>query len=269
MLTRVFVHSWCKTSFAPHCFTAMQLVRFEDLGRMPYQEAWDYQSRLHRLLVDNKMKNRQLPAGAFAQDHAFLLVEHPHVYTLGKSGSLENLLLDEQELQRRKIQYFPINRGGDITYHGPGQLVGYPILDLECFFTDVHRYVRNIEEVIIRTLAGFDVEATRIKDYTGVWCPPKTPPDPADPDLFFWKKYRKICAIGVHLSRWVTLHGFAFNVGTDLTYFDYIVPCGIADADKTVSSMERELGRPAPVAAVQQELKKHFCDVFQCKLLES
>ncbi|MEZ4940426.1 MAG: lipoyl(octanoyl) transferase LipB [Saprospiraceae bacterium] len=246
----------------------MQTVRFEDLGRLSFQEAWDYQTCLHRMLVDNKLKNRQQPAGSYTQEHAFLLVEHPHVYTLGKSGSLENLLLSAQELHTRQIDYFPINRGGDITYHGPGQVVGYPILDLECFFTDVHRYVRNIEEVIIRTLADFDVEAIRIKDYTGVWCPPKTGAKVPTGETNFWNKYRKICAIGVHLSRWVTLHGFALNVDTDLNYFNFIVPCGIADADKTVSSIAREVGRQVPMRAVQEKLKVHFCEVFQCKLSE-
>ncbi len=246
----------------------MQTVRFEDLGHLPFQKAWDYQTSLHRMLIDNKLKNRQQPAGSYTQDHALLFVEHPHVYTLGKSGSLDNLLLTEQELQTRRIDYFPINRGGDITYHGPGQVVGYPILDLECFFTDVHRYVRNIEEVIIRTLADFDVEAIRIKDYTGVWCPPKTRENVPINEADFWNKYRKICAIGVHLSRWVTLHGFALNVHTDLAYFNYIVPCGIVDADKTVSSLVREVGRQVPMRTVQQKLKTHFCDIFQCKLFE-
>lgn len=264
MLARVFM----KTSSRHDCFTAMQSVRFEDLGCLSFQEAWDFQTRLHRMLIDNKLKNKQQPARSYTQDHALLLVEHPHVYTLGKSGSLKNLLLNEQELNERQIDYFPINRGGDITYHGPGQIVGYPILDLECFFTDVHRYVRNIEEVIIRTLADFDVEAIRIKDYTGVWCPPKSATFATAQPADFWNKYRKICAIGVHLSRWVTLHGFALNVHTDLAYFNYIVPCGIADADKTVSSLEVEIGRHVPMGDVQQKLKMHFCDVFQCKLFE-
>lgn len=257
-----------KTSSRHDCFIAMQTVRFEDLGRLPFREAWDYQTRLHRTLIDNKLKNRQQPAGSYTQDHTFLLVEHPHVFTLGKSGSLDHLLLNEQELSTRQIDYFPINRGGDITYHGPGQLVGYPILDLECFFTDVHRYVRNIEEVIIRTLADFDVEAIRIKNYTGVWCPPKSAAFATAYPADFWDKFRKICAIGVHLSRWVTLHGFALNVHTDLSYFEYIVPCGIADADKTVSSLACEIGQQVSIDAVRQKLKAHFCDVFQCKLFE-
>jgi lipoyl(octanoyl) transferase len=246
----------------------MQVVRFQDLGRLGYQEAWDYQTRLHQALVANKLQNRGLPPKSYPQEHVFLVVEHPPVFTLGKSGSVEHLLLSEPELQARGIQYFPINRGGDITYHGPGQIVGYPILDLECFFTDVHRYVRHIEEMIIRTLAEYGVEAIRIKGHTGVWCPPA--PERTEPtsEADFWQKNRKICAIGVHLSRWVTLHGFAFNINTDLNYFNYIVPCGIADADKTVTSLEREIGRTVPIADVQQRLNKHFCAIFDCELTE-
>ncbi len=246
----------------------MQVVRFQDLGRLGYQEAWDYQTRLHQALVANKLQNRSLPPKSYPQEHVFLVVEHPPVFTLGKSGSVEHLLLSEPELQARGIQYFPINRGGDITYHGPGQIVGYPILDLECFFTDVHRYVRHIEEMIIRTLAEYGVEAIRIKGHTGVWCPPA--PERTEPtqESGFWQKNRKICAIGVHLSRWVTLHGFAFNINTDLNYFNYIVPCGIADADKTVTSLEREIGRTVHIADVQQHLNKHFCAIFDCELTE-
>ena len=257
-------------SRAPTCFMHMQIVCFQDLGRLGYREAWDFQTALHRALVDNKLNNRNLEPKTYPQRHHLLFVEHPPVYTLGKSGSMKNLLLEEDELNKRGIEYFPINRGGDITYHGPGQIVGYPILDLECFFTDVHRYVRSIEEIIIRTLADYDLEGRRLKDYTGVWLPPRT--HGADewknkdggPD--FWGKHRKICAIGVHLSRWVTLHGFAFNVNTELEYFNYIVPCGIADPDKTVTSLARELGKPVDEQEVGQHLKKHFCDVFECEL---
>lgn len=252
------------------CLMAMQLVRFQDLGRLAYREAWDYQTALHRVLIDNKLNNRRLEPKSYPQQHYLLFVEHPPVYTLGKSGSLANLLLEENELEARGIEYFPINRGGDITYHGPGQIVGYPILDLECFFTDVHRYVRNIEEIIIRTLADYGLEGCRLKDYTGVWLPPRfNSPDEWEHEYegaMFWEKYRKICAIGVHLSRWVTLHGFAFNINTELEYFNYIVPCGIADPDKTVTSLARELGRPVDQPEVGIRLKKHFCDVFECKL---
>ncbi|MBL7775321.1 MAG: lipoyl(octanoyl) transferase LipB [Saprospiraceae bacterium] len=241
----------------------MQVVRFKNLGQLDYQPAWDYQTVLHRQLVDNKLNNKHLPAEQLNQQHYFLVVEHPPVYTLGKSGSPDNLLLSRTELQARNIGYYPINRGGDITYHGPGQVVGYPILDLECFFTDVHRYVRNLEEMIIRTLADYGVEAQRIQGYTGVWCPPRAGAQTADG---FWEKYRKICAIGVHLSRWVTLHGFAFNINTDLDYFDYIVPCGIDEADKTVTSLQQETGRWVPLPDIHQSLKKHFCALFECEL---
>jgi lipoyl(octanoyl) transferase len=233
----------------------MQTVRFRDLGQMDYREAWDYQTALHRELVENKLNNRDLPAGDYPQQHHLLLVEHPPVYTLGKSGTMDHLLLDERQLHERGIAFYPINRGGDITFHGPGQIVGYPILDLECFFRDVHRYVRNIEEVIIRTLADYGLEAFRIKDYTGVWLKSDTGP-----------AYRKICAIGVHLSRWVTLHGWAFNVDTPLEYFDYIVPCGIADADKTVTSLAAELKRPVDMDEVKAGIKRHFAAVFDCVL---
>lgn len=243
----------------------MERVRFQDLGQVGYQEAWDYQTGLHKAIIANKLANRELPAGTYRQDHYLLLVEHPPVFTLGKSGSPENLLLNEAELRERGIQYFPINRGGDITFHGPGQIVGYPLLDLECFFTDVHRYVRNIEEVIIRTIADFGVAGIRIEGYTGVWCPPAPG---AKGQEEFRSKYRKICAIGVHLSRWVSLHGFAFNVSTALDYFNYIVPCGIDDADKTVTSLELETGHPVAMTDVKQYLKKHFCAVFECEFTD-
>ncbi|MDX1912100.1 MAG: lipoyl(octanoyl) transferase LipB [Saprospiraceae bacterium] len=236
----------------------MQTVCFRDLGVMRYQAAWDYQTALHRQLVDNKLKNRHLPAGNFQQQHHLLLVEHPPVYTLGKSGSMQNLLLSEAELHAHDIEFFPINRGGDITFHGPGQIVGYPILDLECFFTDVHRYVRNIEEIIIRTLEEYAITAFRIKDYTGVWVESRQ----ADgrPPL------RKICAIGVHLSRWTTLHGWAFNVNTPLEYFHHIIPCGIADTDKTVTSLAELLGQEMDMQEVKDKIKKHFAAVFECRL---
>lgn len=244
----------------------MQTVFFQDLGVQKYQQAWDFQTGLHRGLVDNKLKNRELTPKTYPQRHYLLLVEHPPVYTLGKSGSTDNLLLSERELFERGIDYFPINRGGDITFHGPGQIVGYPILDLECFFTDVHRYVRDIEEVIVRTVAEYGIQAFRIKDYTGVWVGGETgdggasgPGTPA---------YRKICAIGVHLSRWVTLHGWAFNINTPLEYFDYIVPCGIADPDKTVTSLQRELGRPVDMEEVKGYIKKHFSAVFGCDITD-
>ncbi len=245
----------------------MQHVRFEELGLKDYAEAWDYQTTLHRSLVDNKLKNRELAPKSYPQEHRLLFVEHPPVFTLGKSGSADHLLLSAEELAARGIAYYPINRGGDITFHGPGQLVGYPILDLDCFFNDVHRYVRGIEEVIIRTLADYGVQGYQLKDYTGVWVQGPGPAGSPD-DAGFWDKQRKICAIGVHLSRWVTLHGWAFNVNTPLEYFDYIVPCGIVDPDKTVTSLARELGRPVEMAAVKSHLKRHFAAVFDCAIVE-
>lgn len=246
----------------------MQTVQFRDLGQMEYQAAWDFQTALHRNLVENKLSHRDLNPGTYPQAHQLLFVEHPPVYTLGKSGSMENLLLSEAELRERGIQFFPINRGGDITFHGPGQIVGYPLLDLECFFTDVHRYVRNIEEVIIRTLAEYDLDAFRIKDYTGVWVGRDEQPATNNQQRTTNNKQRKICAIGVHLSRWVTLHGWAFNVNTPLEYFDYIVPCGIADEDKTVTSLQAELGRKIDLQEVKTKLKRHFAEVFECEIID-
>jgi len=235
-------------------FQLMPTVIFQDLGRMAYQQAWDYQTELHRELVQRKLANQQarkddLPLEA--QRHYLLFCEHPPVYTLGKSGSVDHLLLPEDELLRQGFSFFKINRGGDITYHGPGQIVGYPIFDLDEFFTDVHRYVRYIEEAVIRTLVEYGIEAIRVPAYTGVWLP-------ATPTL----PLRKICAIGVHLSRWVSMHGFAFNINTDLSHFNHIVPCGIADADKAVTSLAVELGSPADTAEVKQKLKQHFAQLF-------
>lgn len=240
-----------------------QIVLFKDLGMMPYQEAWDYQTAVHKTLVDNKLAHRGEPGGSYGQNHQLLFVEHPPVYTLGKSGSMDNLLLTEQELTERGITFFPINRGGDITFHGPGQIVGYPILDLECFFTDVHRYVRNLEEVMIRTMADYGLEGGRIPGYTGVWVEnnPAYPPDAPDA-----AKKRKICAIGVHLSRWTTLHGWAFNVNTDLQYFNYIIPCGIEDEDKSVTSLSNELGREMDIEEVKSRVAVHFGAVFETTL---
>ncbi len=230
---------------------------------MDYQTAWVYQTALHRRLVDNKLNNRDLKPGTYPQMHQLLFVEHPPVFTLGKSGSMDNLLLSEAELAERGIQFFPINRGGDITFHGPGQIVGYPILDLECFFTDVHKYVRNIEEVIIQTLAEYGIESFRIKGYTGVWVRTTNNKQRTT------NNFGKICAIGVHLSRWTTLHGWAFNVNTPLEYFDYIVPCGIADEDKTVTSLAQELGKSVDLQEVKQKLKRHFAAVFECDIVDS
>lgn len=234
----------------------MEKVIFQDLGRISYKTAWDYQQKLLRELVDRKLKNRHLEEGNpdfSPYEHYLLFCDHPHVYTLGKSGSIDHLLLNEKELAKKEIEFFKINRGGDITYHGPGQIVGYPIFDLERFFTDVHKYVRFLEEAIIRTIAEYGLSGIREKGFTGVWLAAK---DNAAPK-------RKICAIGVHLSRWVTLHGFAFNVNSDLSYFRNIVPCGIDDADKDVTSLATELGHGVDIGEVKQKVKKHFQELFE------
>ena len=225
-------------------------VFFQDLGNIQYQKAWDYQRELHNSLVARKLRNRDTETQE-TQEHFLLFCEHPHVYTLGKSGSMDNLLLSEAELEARNIEFFKINRGGDITYHGPGQIIGYPIFDLDFFFNDIHKYVRLLEEIIMLTLAEYGLETMRLEGFTGVWLDAKN-------DL----PKRKICAIGVHLSRWVTLHGFAFNVKSDLQYFRNIVPCGINDADKDVTSLEAELGREVDIEEVKEKVKKHFATVF-------
>lgn len=232
----------------------MERVIFQDLGRVRYAEAWAYQQERLRELIDAKLQNRQRLTEALPslpQPHYLLFCEHPPVYTLGKSGSLENLLLSEQVLEEQGFEFFKINRGGDITYHGPGQIVGYPIFDLDCFFTDIHRYVRFLEEAVIRTLREYGIESGREPGYTGVWLEAKE-------DL----PKRKICAIGVHLSRWVTMHGLAFNVNTDLNHFKNIIPCGITDDDKDVTSLAKELGHPIDIAMVKEKLKQHFAELF-------
>ncbi len=249
-------------------------VIFQDLGRISYHKAWDYQFQILKQVIDNKLTIKNLesiPAVSFqenliSQQKSYLLFcEHNHVYTLGKSGSIDHLLLNETQLTEQNIEFFKINRGGDITYHGEGQITGYPIFDMECFFTDVHRYVRALEEVIIRTIAEYGLTGYRIKEYTGVWvggnAPFLTESGLPTPSVKTDKK-RKICAIGVHLSRWVTMHGFAFNVNTDVNYYNNIIPCGIEDADKTVTSLAIELGREIDVNEVKDKLKRHFKDVF-------
>lgn len=237
----------------------MERVIFEDLGRIDYQQAWDYQTQLHKALIEHKQLNRQrkkdnLPS--LPQQHYLLFCEHEPVYTLGKSGSIDHLLLNEDGLKAEGFQFYKINRGGDITYHGPGQVVGYPIFDLDCFFTDVHKYVRYLEEAIIRMLADFGISASREQGYTGVWLP-QTKDRPK----------RKICAIGVHLSRWVTMHGFALNVNTALEHFNNIIPCGIAEADKDITSMKEELGETLDMEKVKANLKHHFAALFEYKYL--
>lgn len=234
----------------------MPRVLVQDLGRIPYKQAWDYQDKLFFTSVDQKRINRSLPDDQQVLNKNYLLFcEHPPVITLGKSGHPENLLLNEQALAERGIEYFKANRGGDITFHGPEQIVGYPILDLDQFFTDIHKYLRLLEEMIIRTLAEYGIEAHRLPGATGVWLDPDVP-----------HKARKICAMGIRCSRWVTMHGWALNVNTDLNYFNYIVPCGISD--KQVTSMEKELGSPVPIGEVKAKLQRHFAELFECQLVE-
>lgn len=238
-----------------------QEIIFRDLGEMDYQLAWDYQEKLLQENVRRKSQVYNLQpegvAGNLAHlptEHYLLFVEHPPVYTLGKSGKKENVLLDDEEMKQRNIQFFNTNRGGDITFHGPHQVVGYPILDLEKFYTDIGKYLRNLEEVIILTLAEYGIKGDRSAGETGVWIEPG-----------IVGQERKICAIGVRCSRWVTMHGFAFNVNTDLAYFNHIIPCGIVD--KQVTSLEKELGTKADMEEVKQKIKKNFEKVFMAVLI--
>ncbi|MBP7173983.1 MAG: lipoyl(octanoyl) transferase LipB [Cloacibacterium sp.] len=228
-------------------------VRFEELGTQDYQSAWDYQEQLMKEILDIKIKNRDLsPEDTTVTPNHLLFVEHPHVYTLGKSGDEENMLANADKLKEIEATFVKTNRGGDITYHGFGQIVGYPILDLENFFTDIHLYMRNLEEVIIRTIAEYGLKGERSQGETGVW-------------IDVGKPYaRKMCAMGVKASRWVTLHGFALNVNTDMKYFEYIIPCGIRD--KQVTSLKRELEREVAIEEVKQKITKHFGEVFDCEL---
>lgn len=227
-------------------------VLVEDLGLMDYAKAWTYQETLFQAIVQTKIDNRRNNTKSATQNH-LLLVRHPHVYTLGKSGDMDNLLIDEQKLASIGAQFFKINRGGDITYHGPGQIVGYPILDLENFFTDIHKYLRLLEEMIILTLADYEIVAERSPGETGVWLDVGTP------------FARKICAMGVRASRWVTMHGFALNVNADLGYFDHMIPCGIRG--KSVTSMRVELKmKEVDEQAVSQRLLHHFQNLFEAEL---
>jgi lipoyl(octanoyl) transferase len=228
-------------------------VDVQDLGYKDYKETWDYQEALFKSILDVKIKNRKENTG-FETSNYFLFVEHPHVYTLGKSGDMSNLLLNEAQLLQKGAKFYKINRGGDITYHGPGQIVGYPILDLDNFFTDIHKYLRFLEEMIILTLAEYGLKAERSKGETGVWLDVGTP------------FARKICAMGVRSSRWVTMHGFALNINTDLGYFDNIIPCGIKG--KSVTSLKVELGvDKVDEAKVKEKLLKHFSNLFEAELL--
>ncbi|MBL7922577.1 MAG: lipoyl(octanoyl) transferase LipB [Bacteroidia bacterium] len=232
----------------------MQTVRFHDLGQIDYKEAWDLQETLLAETVRQKTENRSLaPEAQHPSRHFLLFCEHPHVYTLGKSGSEEHLLADTQGLSEIKATYYKINRGGDITYHGPGQLVGYPIFDLDHFFNDIHQYLRLLEESVIRTCAEYGLRAGRIQGLTGVWLDEDNP-----------AKARKICAFGVRCSRWVTMHGFAFNVNSDLSYFSKIVPCGISD--KGVTSLRQELGREIDLEEVKEKVLRHLMSLFPFRL---
>ena len=230
----------------------MPKVVFQDLGLIDYKEAWDYQEKRFNEILDvkknNRKKNRQDPTLSY-----LLFCEHPHVYTLGKSGDENNLLVNEDYLKSRGATFYKINRGGDITYHGPGQIVGYPILDLDNFFTDIHKYLRYLEEAVILTLADYGIESTRSDGETGVWL-----------DVG-GEKARKICALGVRSSRWVTMHGFAFNVNCDLSYFGNIIPCGIVD--KSVTSMQKELRKEVDMQEVKHKLKGHLKKLFDLQFM--
>ncbi|KAA6441397.1 lipoyl(octanoyl) transferase LipB [Dyadobacter flavalbus] len=229
-------------------------VLFRDLGLIDYQEAWDYQEKVFAETISVKTANRNLDSEKQQLTPNYLLFcQHPHVYTLGKNGKPDHLLLEENGLAAKQAKYYRINRGGDITYHGPGQLVGYPILDLDNFFTDIHLYMRMLEESIILTLADYGLKAGRIDGLTGVWL-----------DFEAQENPRKICALGVKTSHWVTMHGFALNVNTDLSYFGNIVPCGIQD--KAVTSMAAELGHEMNFQEVSEKLKNHLAELFRMEL---
>lgn len=226
----------------------MPTVTFKDLGLIDYKEAWDYQESLFKENIDIKIRVRNGETDLSTQNY-LLFCEHPHVYTLGKSGKQENLLLDEKGLEENEASYYKINRGGDITYHGPGQLVAYPIFDLDHFFPDIHKYMRFLEEAVIGTLKRYGIESGRVEGLTGVWIEGDTP------------RARKICAMGVKSSRWVTMHGIGFNINSDLSYFSNIIPCGIDD--KAVTSLERELGEKVDMDEIKTVLKEELAKQFQ------
>ncbi|WP_372974012.1 lipoyl(octanoyl) transferase LipB [Muriicola sp.] len=226
-------------------------VGLQELGLKDYKDTWDYQEELFQEILGIKIRNRREGTDLPTPNH-FLFVEHPHVYTLGKSGDISNLLVPEDHLREKGATFYKINRGGDITYHGPGQIVGYPILDLDNFFTDIHKYLRLLEEMIILTLADYGLKGKRSKGETGVWLDVDTP------------FARKICAMGVRASRWVTMHGFAFNINTDLSYFDMMIPCGIKG--KGVTSLNIELGKTeVSMEEVRQKLLQHFAQLFEAE----
>jgi lipoyl(octanoyl) transferase len=229
-------------------------VAFADWGLLEYQQAWDKQEQFFAESVALKTENRNNPGLEKATPNYLFFVEHPHVYTLGKSGKADNLLLNEQELDDVDATYHKINRGGDITYHGPGQIVGYPILDLDNFFTDIHLYLRTLEEAVILTLQHYGITSGRLTGSTGVWLDAEIP-----------ERARKICALGVRCSRWITMHGFALNVNTDLKYFKNIVPCGIDD--KAVTSLQHELGYALDMNEVKEILKGHIAQLFGMEMI--
>jgi lipoyl(octanoyl) transferase len=239
------MHSTVLNNIAP--------VEFRDLGLIDYQEAWDLQENLFNELISRKLENRKLPKEAQVQQSNYLLFcEHPHVFTLGRSGEEKNLVITNEHLKKINATFYKNNRGGDITYHGPGQIVGYPIFDLDMFFTDIHKYLRYLEQAIINTLLEYKIDAGRIEGLTGVWLDGDKP-----------KYARKICALGVRCSRWVTMHGFAFNINTDLSYFNHIIPCGISD--KAVTSLAKELGRNVEMNEVKEILKVQIGKLFNIK----
>lgn len=225
----------------------MPKVSWEDLGLRDYKEVWDYQEKVFKKSIDIKIANRERETAILPENH-LIFCEHPHVYTLGKSGEENHLLINSEELLSKGATFYKINRGGDITYHGPGQLVMYPILDLDQFFTDIHKYMRYLEEAVILTLSEFGIKSGRVNGLTGVWIDGGTPEE------------RKICAMGVKSSRWVTMHGIALNVSPDLSYFNHIVPCGIID--KSVTSMQKELGKEVDMEGVRESLRINMANIF-------
>ena len=227
-------------------------VSFKDLGLIDYKKCWDYQEELFAEILAVKSSNRKKNKTVATKNH-LIFCEHPHVYTLGKSGDEKNLLVNEDYLKSRGATFHKINRGGDITYHGPGQIVGYPIIDLDNFFTDIHKYLRFLEEAVIMTLKEYGLASERSPGETGVWFDVGT------------SKARKICALGVKSSRWVTMHGFAFNVNSDLSYFGNIIPCGISD--KSVTSLQKELGKEVDMNEVKNKLKVHLIELFEMEII--
>ena len=229
-------------------------VELQDLGLIDYKECWDYQTKLFDSSIQLKIKNRKFPENKVATKNHLIFCEHPHVYTLGKSGDFKNLLIDGPKRKEKNISFYKINRGGDITYHGPGQLVVYPILDLDYFFSDIHKYLRLLEESVILTLKDYGVDGQRVDGFTGVWIDAEK------------ENPRKICAIGVKCSRWVTMHGIGFNINSDLDYFNHIVPCGIED--KSVTSLQKETNQLIDMEELKHRFKKNFKILFDINWID-